>query len=51
MKDFGLQIYTLRNTMDTAKKCGVKYYVVEQDTCPGDPFDSVKMSADFLKKM
>ncbi len=37
--------------LDTAKKCGVKYYVVEQDTCPGDPFDSVKMSADFLKTM
>ncbi len=35
--------------LETAEKAGVKYYVVEQDTCPGDPFDSVKMSADYLK--
>ena len=32
----------------TAEKTGVKYYVVEQDTCPGDPFDSVKMSSDYI---
>lgn len=34
----------------TAEATGVKHYVVEQDQCPGDPFDSLKMSADFLKK-
>ena len=30
---------------DTA---GVKWYVVEQDTCPGDPFDSLKISYDYI---
>jgi len=33
----------------TAEATGVKHYVVEEDRCPGDPFDSLKMSADFLK--
>lgn len=36
--------------IETARKTGVKTYVVEQDTCPADPFDSVKISADYLKK-
>lgn len=30
------------------KEIGVKYYVVEQDVCPGDPFDSIKMSSDYI---
>ena len=33
-----------------AEAAGVKYYVVEQDTWPGDPFDSVRQSAEYLKK-
>lgn len=37
--------------MDTAEKIGVKYYVVEQDkNWSPTPFDSLKMSADFLAK-
>ena len=32
-----------------AEKIGVKHYVVEQDTCPGDPFDSLKISRDYIK--
>ena len=34
--------------LETAIKTGVKHFVVEQDTCPGDPFDSLKMSSDYL---
>lgn len=34
--------------MRTAEKIGVKHYVVEQDTCPGDPFDSLKMSYSYI---
>ena len=37
--------------MATAEKIGVKYYVVEQDNAfHGTPFNSLKMSADFLAK-
>jgi len=32
-----------------AVKGGVKYYCVEQDTCPGDPMDSLKMSIDYIR--
>lgn len=35
--------------IETAEKIGVKHYVVEQDTCPGDPFDSLKISRDYIK--
>ncbi len=34
--------------IEKGNEIGVKYYVVEQDTCPGDPFDSLKMSSDYL---
>lgn len=36
--------------IETAQKAGVKYYVIEQDTCPGDPFDSLKQSVAYLKR-
>lgn len=36
--------------MAAAEKGNVRYYCVEQDRCPGDPMDSLKMSADYLKR-
>lgn len=33
-----------------AEKGNVKYYCVEQDFCPGDPMDSLRMSAAYLKR-
>jgi sugar phosphate isomerase/epimerase len=33
-----------------AGKAGIKYFLVEQDHCPGNPLDSIKKSADYLKK-
>ena len=33
-----------------AANTGVKHYVVEQDFCPGDPFDSLKISSEYLHK-
>lgn len=34
--------------LESAETSGVKYYVVEQDSWPGDPFDSVRQSAEYL---
>ncbi|MDD5260384.1 MAG: sugar phosphate isomerase/epimerase [Methylacidiphilales bacterium] len=34
--------------LSAAEASGCEYYIVEQDTCPGDPFDSIKMSFDYL---
>ena len=36
--------------LDTANEAGVKHYVIEQDSCPGNPFDSLAQSVEFLKK-
>jgi sugar phosphate isomerase/epimerase len=34
-----------------AQDAGVQWYIVEQDTCKRDPFESVKISLDNLNKM
>ena len=36
--------------IETALNTGVKYFVVEQDVCPEDPFKSLKTSSDYLHK-
>lgn len=36
--------------IESAFKADVKYFVVEQDTCDNDPFESLKMSSDFIHK-
>ena len=32
-----------------AEKAGCQHFIVEQDTCPGDPFDSIAQSFDYIK--
>jgi sugar phosphate isomerase/epimerase len=32
-----------------ADEAGCEWFIVEQDTCPGDPFDSLKMSFDYIR--
>lgn len=32
-----------------AEASGTKWFIVEQDVCPGDPFDSLKQSFDYIK--
>ena len=36
--------------MQAAYDAGVSHYIVEQDVCPGDPFESLKISSEFLHK-
>ena len=36
--------------IQAAEKSGTTWYIVEQDTCPGDPFDSVRQSFDYIKR-
>jgi sugar phosphate isomerase/epimerase len=31
-----------------AEASGCQWFIVEQDTCPGDPFDSLKISYDYI---
>ena len=32
-----------------AEASGCKWFIVEQDVCPGDPFESIKKSFDYIK--
>jgi sugar phosphate isomerase/epimerase len=34
--------------LPAAEDSGCQWYIVEQDTCPGDPFDSIKISYEYL---
>jgi sugar phosphate isomerase/epimerase len=33
-----------------AEQSGCRWFIVEQDSCPGDPFDSIKLSFDYLSE-
>lgn len=37
--------------LEACRQAGVFWYLVEQDTCEGDPFDSLKISLENLKAM
>jgi sugar phosphate isomerase/epimerase len=37
--------------LDACKAAGVRWYIVEQDTCYRDPFDSLELSLKHLKEM
>jgi sugar phosphate isomerase/epimerase len=32
-----------------AEKSGCQWFIVEQDTCPGDPFESLRQSFDYIR--
>jgi sugar phosphate isomerase/epimerase len=38
-----------KRIIPAAEKSGCKWFIIEQDTCPGNPFDSLKMSFDYIK--
>ncbi len=53
-KDFaevGTGIMDIRGIISAAKLAGTKWLIVEQDKCKRDPFESIKISFDNLKKM
>ena len=39
-----------KNIFKYADKAGMKYFFVEQDATPGDPFDSIQQSITYIKK-
>lgn len=48
-REIGYGNLNWNDIIPAAEKAGCQWFIVEQDTCPGDPFDSLKMSFDFLK--
>ena len=41
----------IKSIIETAKKCGAKGFIVEQDQCKRKPLESVKMSVDYLNTL
>jgi sugar phosphate isomerase/epimerase len=49
--EVGRGIINFKDIFAQSKSAGVKYFIVEQDQCPGSPFDSIKISHDYLRKL
>ncbi len=48
--EVGNGIIDFKKIFKHANKAGLKYFFVEQDICPGDPFDSITKSITYIKK-
>jgi sugar phosphate isomerase/epimerase len=48
--EVGNGIIDFKNIFKYADKAGLKYFFVEQDKTPGDPFDSITQSFNYIKK-
>src|ERR1700749_1827120 len=48
--EVGNGIVDFKKILSYADEAGVKYVFVEQDICPGDPFDSITKSINYIKK-
>ena len=47
--EVGSGIIDFKKIFKHAKKAGLQYFFVEQDFCPGDPFDSITKSITYIK--
>jgi sugar phosphate isomerase/epimerase len=48
--EVGNGIINFKEIFEHANKAGLKYFFVEQDACPGDPYDSITQSISYIKK-
>lgn len=48
--EVGNGVIDFKKIFTQAKKSGLKYFFVEQDVCPGDPFNSISQSISYIKK-
>ena len=49
--EVGRGTINFREIFADSTKAGIKHYFVEQDETPGSPFESIKMSIDYLKQL
>ena len=49
--EVGRGVVDFKTAFANAKLAGVRHYFVEQDETPGSPFDSLKVSIDYLKQL
>ena len=50
MREIGNGNLPWKEILEEADKGDCLWYIVEQDACPGDPFDSLKISFDYLSR-
>ena len=50
-QEVGRGVLDWPNILRAAEAAGVEHYFVEQDQTPGDPVDSLRQSAEYLKKL
>jgi sugar phosphate isomerase/epimerase len=48
--EVGNGIIDFKKIFKHADKAGLKYFFVEEDKCPGDPYDSITQSVNYIKK-
>jgi sugar phosphate isomerase/epimerase len=48
MFEIGYGNLDFKKIVPAAEAAGCEWFIIEQDTCPGDPFDSLKMSFDYI---
>lgn len=48
--EVGSGVINFKKILEHSKKAGLKYFFVEQDKTPGDPFVSIQKSIDYIKK-
>jgi len=48
MAEIGAGNLNWKAIVAAAEKSGCKWFIVEQDVCPGNPFDSLKISFDYI---
>lgn len=46
--EIGNGTLNFRRIIAAAEASGCEWFIVEQDVCPGDPFDSIKQSYDYI---
>lgn len=49
MAELGNGNLDLTGIIKGAEAAGCRWFIVEQDVCPGDPFDSIRVSFNFLR--
>ncbi len=48
--EVGNGVVNFKRIFEHSKQAGLKYFFVEQDICPGDPFNSITQSIAYIKK-
>jgi sugar phosphate isomerase/epimerase len=47
--EIGTGTLPFKKIIEEAEAGGCRWFIVEQDTCPGSPFDSLRISYDYIK--